>query len=310
MRPDYSPLFSTAPTLDLISGQSLNRFRRAKEAELRVLQMAAAAGTLPPVLAGPRPSLFTALHPHAGLPAVIAEYKRASPSRGWIQQHLSPEEVGAAYQQAGAAAMSVLTEESHFHGHMTHLERVHAAGVMLPLLRKDFIFDPLQIVHSASTPAAAILLIVSLTPSPVVLRDLREQAEALGMDAVVEVFTATELDIARESGARIIQVNARNLTSFQIDMEASLALARLYRHRDSAGCTAGNTQERWVAASGVTEHSHLTAAVDAGFDAVLVGTSLMEQGQPAQALTALLRGHIRPQHMRQYKYRGDKGHAG
>lgn len=269
---------------------SLEHFRKAKEAEVQALYEAAAAGTLAPVMEGPRPSFYAALQARAGLPAVIAEYKRASPSRGWIQENLSPEEVGTAYQEAGAAALSVLTEEHYFHGHVSYLERMRKAGVGLPLLRKDFIFDPLQVRDSASTCAAALLLIVRLTPSSLVLRDLREQAESYGLDAVVEVFDATELAVARESGARIIQVNARDLASFVVNIEASLDLATRYRHRDSAGCAGGSSNERWIAASGVTAYAHLTAAANAGFDAVLVGTSLMEQGQPATSLRTLLCG--------------------
>lgn len=268
--------------------KSLERFRLVKQAEIFALRRAEALGNMPAVFAGPRPSFYAALQAQGGLPAVIAEYKRASPSRGWIQQHLQPEDVGPAYQQAGAVALSVLTEEEYFKGYLQHMQRMHAAGVTVPMLRKDFIFDPIQVLHSASTPAAALLLIVRLTPDSAVLRNLREHAEFLGMDVVVEVFNVAELVMARESGARIIQVNARDLDSFRINMGATLKLASQYRHKDSAGYSNSGNNERWIAASGVKNHQHLIDAINVGFDAVLVGTRLMEQGQPAQSLTALL----------------------
>lgn len=272
------------------STKPLECFRLAKQAEIEALHRAAATGTLPPIFTGPRPSLYAALQNRKGLPAVIAEYKRASPSKGWIAQHLKPEEVGLAYQQAGAAALSVLTEEEYFKGQLQYIHRMHSAGITVPILRKDFIFEPIQVRHSASTHAAALLLIARLTPDSAVLRNLREQAETLGMEVVVEIFNAAELALARESGARIIQVNARDLENFSINMAATIQLATQYRHKGSTGHSNSGNHERWIAASGVSKHQHLVEAANVGFDAVLVGTSLMERGQPAQSLTALLHG--------------------
>ncbi|MBQ4124933.1 MAG: indole-3-glycerol-phosphate synthase, partial [Desulfovibrio sp.] len=154
-----------------------------------------------------------------------------------------------------------------------------AAGLGQPLLRKDFICDALQVEATFATPASALLLIVRFTPDAGRLRDLRQLAESQGLDAVVEVFGEADLETARESGARIIQVNARDLDSFKVDRQACLGLAR--RHPPLPG-------EAWIAASGVLERAHLEEAVEAGFAACLVGTALMEGGRPGDALAQLL----------------------
>ena len=152
----------------------------------------------------------------------------------------------------------------------------------LPLLRKDFLFHPLQIAETAATPASALLLIVRLTPDVALLRRLREEAEGFGLDAVVEVFDAADLALARAAGSRIIQVNARDLESFAVDRAACLRLADAFRH------DANGREEIWIAASGLERREHLTAAADAGFDAVLLGTALMRGGRPGEALRAIL----------------------
>lgn len=264
----------------------LERFRAAKAPELTALRRAAEEGRMPPAWAGPRPDFAAALsaRPAAGPLAVVAEYKRASPSKGPICEALSVEEAARQYADAGAAALSVLTEEEWFHGELAFLGR--AAGALedagaswLPLLRKDFIFDPLQVRATAATPASALLLIVRLTPDAGVLRDLRERTESCGMAAVVEVFDADDLALARESGARIIQVNARDLESLRVDREAPLTLIR------TSPPLAG---EVWIAASGMDSFAHLARAAEAGYQAALVGTALMARGEPGAALTRLL----------------------
>ena len=149
------------------------------------------------------------------------------------------------------------------------------------MLRKDFIFHPLQVAAALSTPASALLLIVRLTPDAGLLRELREQAEAGGMEAVVEVFDARDVALARESGANIIQVNARDLASLAVDRRACLALAKECPPREG---------ELWIAASGMSCRSDLEEAAKAGFRAALVGSALMEHGRPGEALRALLGG--------------------
>lgn len=279
----------------------LERFRAAKRPEIDRLQALGSKGALPAPLAGVRPSFSGALRrgqpagtgeaaglavaQAAGAPrtpsmAIIAEYKRASPSRGLIEGSVTPENAAQAYARGGATAISVLTEELHFRGELGFLARMTAPG--LPLLRKDFIMHPLQVVATAATPASAMLLIVRLTPDPAMLRDLREQAEAHGIEAVVEIFDEAELAIARASGARIIQVNARDLDTLKTDRTATL---RLGPQRDAA--------ETWIAASGISAPEHLAAAQDAGYDAALVGTALMQGGDLEGALQNLL-GRVQP----------------
>lgn len=263
----------------------LERFRTAKRDEVEALRALAERDGLPPVFRETRPDFMTALAGRAGQAplAVVAEYKRASPSRGVICESLEVEDVARQYAAAGASAVSVLTEEAFFRGRLEYLARAAEpslyAGPRPPLLRKDFIFDPLQVRATASTPASALLLIVRLTPDAAMLRALREQAESFGLQAVVEIFDAEDLRLARQSGARIIQVNARDLESLAVDREACLQLAR--------ACPPG-ADELWIAASGMSRPEHLAAAGRAGYRAALVGSALMENGAPGAALAALL----------------------
>ncbi|MDR1856432.1 MAG: indole-3-glycerol-phosphate synthase [Desulfovibrio sp.] len=265
--------------------QRLERIIEGKGEELAELRRLERTGAFPPPLPGVRPDFAGALampSPGADV-AVIAEYKRASPSRGVIRSDLSVEDVCAGYARAGARAISVLTEERHFRGSPDFLGRAaKAEGVGgVPLLRKDFLTDPLQVRATAATPAAALLLIVRLTPDAGTLASMRELAEGFGMQAVVEVFDGEDLVLARDSGAGIIQVNARDLETLSVDVGACLALAE--RHPPGSG-------ETWIAASGITEGGDLRRAADAGFRAVLVGTWLMERGCPGDRLAELLKG--------------------
>ena len=263
----------------------LERFRTAKQAEVAALQALQAQCALPPVYEGQRPDFAAALAcraPKSPL-AVVAEYKRASPSRGVICESLEVEDVARQYAAAGASAVSVLTEETFFRGRLEYLARAADpalyTGPRVPLLRKDFIFDPLQVRATAATPASALLLIVRLTPDAATLRALREQAESYGIQAVVEIFDAEDLRLARESGARIIQVNARDLETLAIDRDACLQLVRAFPPASG---------EQWIAASGMSSPQHLKAAAEAGYHAALVGSALMENGTPGEALAAML----------------------
>lgn len=255
----------------------LEKFKEAKAEEISLLSGLATRRELPRPWKGDRPDFLKALlSPPAGQPvAVIAEFKQSSPSRGLIASGLQPEEVAEQYARAGASCISVLTEEEYFGGRIGYLERMSHAGA--PLLRKDFIFHQLQVIETASTPASALLLIVRLTPDAGTLRVLREQAEAYGMHAVVEIFDEADLALARESGARIIQVNARDLDTLHTDRRLCLEMGRL--RRDG---------EVWVAASGMSEGKHLREAAAAGFQAVLMGTALMDGGRPGEKLAAIL----------------------
>ncbi|HIX88442.1 MAG TPA: indole-3-glycerol-phosphate synthase [Candidatus Akkermansia intestinavium] len=261
---------------------NLQRFIHAKQNELRALRQ-----HIPEPLdesaafpGGKRPDFLSTLTAPLtnGAPLhIIAEYKRASPSAGIINAERSPRQAARQYSAGGAACMSVLTEEQYFRGSTADLEAAASAAPGLPLLRKDFIFDELQVRQSFATPASALLLIVALTPSASQLRDLRELAESRGLHAVVEIFSEAELDIARTSGARIIQVNARNLETFATDRRAGLSLAG----RRLPG-------ECWIAASAMSRPEHLQDASAAGYQAALIGTALMKAPDPERELRQLL----------------------
>lgn len=255
----------------------LEQFREAKAEEIALLTDLASRRELPRPWKGRRPDFLKAIEtPPSGQPvAVIAEFKQSSPSRGVIATGLKPEEVAEQYAGAGASCISVLTEERFFGGRIGYLERMHRTGI--PMLRKDFIFHQLQVMETASTPASALLLIVRLTPDARILRTLREQAEAYGMHAVVEIFDEADLALARESGARIIQVNARDLDTLKTDRQACMGLGKL--RRDG---------EVWIAASAMSAGAHLREAAEAGFQAVLMGTALMDGGKPGEKLAAIL----------------------
>jgi indole-3-glycerol phosphate synthase len=258
----------------------LERFRRAKAAEISALEELAARGAMPPPLPGPRPPFVATLQARsAPTLAVIAEYKRASPSEGDINLGVTPEETAAAYAKAGAGALSVLTESEYFKGDISYLERM--AGPGLPLLRKDFLFHPLQVEHSAATPASAILLIARML-SDEVLGELLRRALDFGLTPVTEVFNEQDLRRARAAGASVIQVNKRDLETLRVDAGLSLRLVA----EKGAG-------EFWITASGIRGHGDLLAAAASGFDAALIGTALMRGGNPGTALAAMLQGRER-----------------
>ncbi|MGE4299155.1 MAG: indole-3-glycerol-phosphate synthase [Desulfovibrionaceae bacterium] len=258
----------------------LDKFHTAKQAEIEQLRALMRADALPAVFGGFKPS-FSYMLRRADPIAVIAEYKRASPSRGDINTTLTPEEVAAAYKAGGASAISVLTEETYFKGNLNYLERMTTPG--LPLLRKDFIFNPLQITLTAATPASALLLIVRMIGNDDALANLIAMTRDMGMEAVVEIFNRDDLRRARNAGAAIIQVNNRDLDTLVTDMTISAELAKERR-----------PGELWICASGITVHADLPRAKEQGYDAVLVGTSLMQDGDPQGALRQLLTAEESP----------------
>jgi indole-3-glycerol phosphate synthase len=250
----------------------LEKFRAAKADEIARLIELEKARTLPAPFAGERQDFTRALW-DMGPGAVIAEYKRASPSRGEINLDLTPEQVAKAYRDGGAAAMSVLTEETYFKGSLEYLTRMAPAG--LPMLRKDFILHPLQVVETASTPASALLLIARMLGSKE-LRDLLALAQAFDLAVVVEVFDASDLEKAQGVSPDIIQVNNRDLDKLTCDLAVAESLAEFKRE-----------DQIWIAASGISRPEDVDRMVRAGYDAVLVGTSLMSGGDPGAALRAL-----------------------
>jgi len=206
--------------------------------------------------------------------AVIAEVKRRSPSAGVIREDLDPAARAALYARHGAAAISVLTDQPHFGGSVDDL-RSAAASVAVPLLRKDFILDELQVLEARAAGAAAVLLIVRAL-APERLAALLAATREAGLDALVEVHTAAELDRALEAGAGIIGVNSRDLDTFRIDVGAAWALlARVPADRVA------------IAESGMQQPEDVERAADAGADAVLVGTALSASEDPAALLRRL-----------------------
>ncbi len=250
----------------------LEKFRQAKAAEIERLIALEDQGLMPAPFEGERPDFIRALWENAP-GAVIAEYKRASPSKGEINMGLSPEDVAAAYAKAGAAALSVLTEEAYFKGSLDFLSRMAGAG--LPMLRKDFILHPVQVIETASTPASAFLLIARMSEKEE-LREMLGLAMAFGLATVVEVFDEADLDKVQDLEPEIIQVNSRDLDKLTTDLAVAERLARLKPEG-----------QVWIAASGISKPEDVTRMVDAGYDAVLVGTSLMQGGDPGAALKAL-----------------------
>jgi indole-3-glycerol phosphate synthase len=259
----------------------LEKFRQAKQAEIRALrELAAAQGHMPEPLALSRPSLRQALT-ERGPGAVIAEYKRASPSRrhagGLINALWTPQQAALGYARAGAAALSVLTEEVYFQGRLDYLKAMTGPALpQLPLLRKDFLLDPLQVRQTAATPASAALLIVRML-TPEELETMLKSCAEFGLEAVVEVFDACDLETAQAAKAQIIQVNNRNLDTLGLDLRISLELIG----RKSAG-------EVWISASGIQTAQDMARLRDAGFDGLLMGTRLMQEPDPGAALAGLL----------------------
>jgi indole-3-glycerol phosphate synthase len=211
----------------------------------------------------------------SGRPAIIAEVKKASPSRGLLTPSFDPAALAAAYAEGGAAALSVLTDREYFQGSLDDLGAARRA-TQLPVLRKDFILDETQIAEAFAAGADAILLIAAILDAPA-LRRLREFAGTLALDVLVEAHDEAELDRAIESGATILGVNNRDLHTFDVSLETSLRLAR----RMPAGVVA-------VSESGIRTRADVQRLLDAGYSAFLVGEHLMKSPDPAAALRELL----------------------
>jgi indole-3-glycerol phosphate synthase len=209
-------------------------------------------------------------------PRLIAEVKKASPSKGVIREDFDPVAIARSYEEGGASCLSVLTDEQYFQGHLSYLGLIREA-VSIPLLRKDFLIDPAQIYEARLAGADAILLIVSAIPSPARLAEMRGVAERLGMDTLVEVHDEDELAIAVESGATLIGVNNRDLKTFQVDLAIFERLAPHF----PPGTTA-------VAESGIFTPADVARVGRAGANAVLVGESLMRENDVTAATRRLL----------------------
>jgi|HubBroStandDraft_4_1064222.scaffolds.fasta_scaffold26207_3 indole-3-glycerol phosphate synthase len=240
------------------------RKRECPEAELRDAALA---------LEVPEQSLREALNRPAEI-AVIAEFKRRSPSAGRLREDADVVEIARAYERGGADALSVLTEGPNFGGSLEDLRAARAA-CGLPILRKDFILDRYQLYEALLAGADAVLLIVAAL-SASELAALRADARGLGLDVLVEAHDAAELYVALGEGADLIGINNRDLRDFSVDVERTFALLR----EIPPGVTV-------VSESGIVDAEQLARLQAAGVAAVLVGESLMRASRPEEALRAL-----------------------
>lgn len=210
----------------------------------------------------------------AGGPGVIAEIKRASPSKGVLREDFQPVDIARSYAAAGAACLSVLTDVAFFQGADEYLQ-VARAACELPVLRKDFVIDPYQVYEARALGADCILLIVAcLDDGP--LNELNDLAHHLGLDVLIEIHDAAELERALAIDNRLLGINNRNLRTFQVDLHTTLDL--LDDIPDS---------HRVVTESGIVSRGDVVTMRDHGVDAFLVGEALMRADDPGAALRAL-----------------------
>ena len=206
---------------------------------------------------------------------IIAEIKRASPSKGVINDRIDVCQTALSYQAGGACAISVLTEEHFFKGSISDLEAARSA-VDLPLLRKDFTVDEFQIYEAAAAGADAVLLIVAILPMEK-LRSFQALAHHLGLNALVEVHSLSELENAKDVGAKLIGVNNRNLRTFDVTLDIS---REIIEHKPPGTVM--------IAESGISSREEIEELRSLGFDGFLVGESLMRASGARQALEALI----------------------
>ncbi len=245
--------------------------RQAARADIRPLDgLIEEAWAQPPVR-----GFATALRSAAGL-GVVAEVKRRSPSKGDLDAGLDPAVLARAYEEGGAACLSVLTDREFFGGSPDDLRDARRASA-LPVLRKDFTVAAADVCDARTMGADAVLLIVAALDDTE-LHDLHALVTELGLDALVEVHDEAELDRALAAGATLVGVNQRDLVTFEVDTTRAMRVGRALSDR-------GDVVR--VAESGVRGPDDAAALAKAGFDAVLVGESLVTSGDPAGAVRAL-----------------------
>ena len=246
----------------------------SKEHEVRLR-----AAEVPLAVLPPRPDPvrdFKGAIGRAGL-QVIAEVKRRSPSMGAINLNIDPVDLARAYEHGGAAAISVLTDETYFGGHLKHLQAIRDA-VTLPVLRKDFIITEYQVHESYHAGADAILLIAD-TLTAADLNNLHRLAVSLGLHVLVEGHSDHSLAQIRNLSPEVAGINSRDLTTMQIDLSAMIAR---FDHLPASSLV--------VAESGITSPAELARVAQAGFDAALIGTALLASGKPESNLRRFLAG--------------------
>ena len=241
---------------------------RKREADVRAMERAAAEHK-------PRGFARALRAAAARGPAVIAELKKASPSKGLIRAEFDVEWLARQVEQGGAAVLSVLTEEKFFQGSLENLRRASAA-VKIPCLRKDFTVDPFQMTEARANGADAVLLIAAAL-TDVELRTLREEARRCELDVLCEVHDGEELERVRELECECVGVNSRDLRTFAVSLEGACALA----------CELPMGAVR-VAESGIASRADMDRLRAAGYEAFLVGESLMRAERPGKALQELL----------------------
>jgi indole-3-glycerol phosphate synthase len=257
----------------------LDRILAHKAEEVRVAKAARSAESLARearAVARPIAGLAASLRSCDGV-AVIAEIKRMSPSKGLIRPDFDAEKIALAYQAAGAAGISVLTDEKFFGGSLEILRQVRAV-VATPLLRKDFVVDAYQIDEARVHGADAVLLIVAALDDAALAR-LHAHAASLGLDVLVEVHDEAELDRALAVGAKLVGVNNRDLKTFEVDLATTERIAARIR----------DPEVLLVAESGIVGPADVARLARAGARGFLVGESLMRMPDPGSALAALRR---------------------
>ncbi len=207
--------------------------------------------------------------------ALITEVKKASPSKGIIREDFDPVEIATVYESAGAACLSVLTDEPYFQGHDSYLQDIRKE-VSLPVLRKDFMLDPYQVYESRALDADCILLIMAALDDTQA-RELYDLSKELGMDVLVEIHDEDELNRALDLNPDMIGVNNRNLKTLEVSLETGLALVTKIP---------GHILK--IAESGIENAGHIQTFTEAGFQAFLVGESLMRQDDIGAAVKNLL----------------------
>ena len=261
----------------LASTHILARVIEAKQKRLQVAKMRVPEAIVKHMAetAKPVPSFREALQTPAQRVRIIAEVKKASPSKGVVKADLDPAKQAAVYAEAGACAVSVVTEEDFFQGDLGWVGKIGEASRQ-PVLRKDFVYDAFQVYETRATGASAILLIAAML-QPAELKDLLALAQRVKLDALVEVHDETELGEALEAGASIIGVNNRDLKTFNVDLQTSLRLANLIPE-----------DRLFVVESGIHGKADIDLLLHAGADAFLIGEYLLTSDNPAAAIRGLL----------------------
>ena len=213
--------------------------------------------------------------------AIIAEMKKASPSEGIIRKSFDPGTIAREYVENGADAISVLTEENHFLGSLHHIHRIRPL-VHIPILRKDFIIDPYQVLEARAFGADAVLLILAILDRQAV-ELLLETCQQYDISPLVEVHNEREMERALELGVRIIGINNRNLDTFEVDLSVTERLAGM-----------ANAETILVAESGIHSPEEVKRMAAAGVDAILVGTHFMRATHPGEALKQFRETHVEP----------------